>query len=112
MMTKTMLDQEWSMIVDQAIEAEAQAQAICMQTQDFRRAYDAFVAKQKPDVRRELMMPDTSFLLAVLRDRHRALAEKLERVGGRTISRISIITMSTPPAASWSTHWARTAGSS
>ncbi len=48
MMTKTMLDQEWSMSVDQAIEAEAQAQAICMQTRDFRRAYDAFVSKQKP----------------------------------------------------------------
>jgi enoyl-CoA hydratase/carnithine racemase len=48
MMTKTMLDQEWSMAVDQAIEAEAQAQAICMQTRDFRRAYDAFVAKTKP----------------------------------------------------------------
>lgn len=49
MMTKTMLNQEWSMTLDQAIEAEAQAQAICMQTQDFQRAYDAFVAKQKPD---------------------------------------------------------------
>ena len=48
MMTKTMLAQEWSMSLDQAIEAEAQAQAICMQTKDFRRAYDAFVAKQKP----------------------------------------------------------------
>jgi enoyl-CoA hydratase/carnithine racemase len=48
MMTKTMLNQEWSMALDQAIEAEAQAQAICMQTEDFRRAYDAFVAKQKP----------------------------------------------------------------
>lgn len=48
MMTKTMLNQEWSMTLDQAIEAEAQAQAICMQTQDFQRAYDAFVAKQKP----------------------------------------------------------------
>jgi enoyl-CoA hydratase/carnithine racemase len=48
MMTKTMLEQEWSMSVDQAIEAEAQAQAICMQTRDFRRAYDAFVAKSKP----------------------------------------------------------------
>jgi enoyl-CoA hydratase/carnithine racemase len=48
MMTKTMLDQEWSMSVDQAIEAEAQAQAICMQTQDFRRAYQAFIAKQAP----------------------------------------------------------------
>ena len=49
MMTKTMLNQEWSMTLDQAIEAEAQAQAICMQTRDFRRAYDAFVAKQRPD---------------------------------------------------------------
>jgi enoyl-CoA hydratase/carnithine racemase len=48
MMTKTMLNQEWSMSVDQAIEAEAQAQAICMQTRDFRRAYDAFAAKAAP----------------------------------------------------------------
>jgi enoyl-CoA hydratase/carnithine racemase len=48
MMTKTMLNQEWSMSLDQAIEAEAQAQAICMQTRDFKRAYDAFVAKEQP----------------------------------------------------------------
>ena len=47
-MTKTMLHQEWAMTLDQAIEAEAQAQAICMQTLDFTRAYDAFSAKQKP----------------------------------------------------------------
>ena len=47
-MTKTMLSQEWSMTIEQAIEAEAQAQAICMQTEDFRRAYEAFAAKQKP----------------------------------------------------------------
>jgi enoyl-CoA hydratase/carnithine racemase len=47
-MTKRMLHQEWSMGVDEAIEAEAQAQAICMMTQDFQRAYHAFVAKQKP----------------------------------------------------------------
>jgi enoyl-CoA hydratase/carnithine racemase len=46
--TKTQLNQEWSMSLEQAIEAEAQAQAICMQTQDFHRAYEAFVAKQKP----------------------------------------------------------------
>ncbi len=46
--TKTQLNQEWSMGLDQAIEAEAQAQAICMQTKDFERAYHAFVAKQKP----------------------------------------------------------------
>lgn len=47
-MTKKQLDHEWTMGVDQAIEAEAQAQAICMQTRDFARAYHAFVAKQKP----------------------------------------------------------------
>lgn len=47
-MTKTMLHQEWAMTLDQAIEAEAQAQAICMQTQDFTRAYQAFSAKQQP----------------------------------------------------------------
>jgi len=47
-MTKTMLQQEWAMTIEQAIEAEAQAQAICMQTGDFKRAYHAFVAKQKP----------------------------------------------------------------
>jgi enoyl-CoA hydratase/carnithine racemase len=48
MMTKTMLQQEWNMSLDQAIEAEAQAQAICMQTEDFTRAFNAFVAKEKP----------------------------------------------------------------
>ena len=47
-MTKTMLQQEWAMSIEQAIEAEAQAQAICMQTQDFKRAFEAFAAKQKP----------------------------------------------------------------
>jgi enoyl-CoA hydratase/carnithine racemase len=47
-MTKTMLHQEWSMSIEQAIEAEAQAQAICMQTEDFARAYNAFAAKQTP----------------------------------------------------------------
>jgi enoyl-CoA hydratase/carnithine racemase len=47
-MTKTMLDQEWDMSLPAAIEAEAQAQAICMQTHDFERAYRAFVAKERP----------------------------------------------------------------
>jgi enoyl-CoA hydratase/carnithine racemase len=47
-MTKTMLDQEWDMGVEQAIEAEAQAQAICMQTRDFERAYRAFLANERP----------------------------------------------------------------
>ena len=48
MMTKTQLDKEWAMSLDAAIEAEAQAQAICMQTRDFERAYQAFVSKEKP----------------------------------------------------------------
>ncbi len=47
-MTKRQLHAEWDMSIEQAIEAEAQAQAICMQTKDFHRAYDAFVAKRKP----------------------------------------------------------------
>lgn len=46
--TKKCLHQEWSMGVDEAIEAEAQAQAICMETEDYARAYRAFVAKQTP----------------------------------------------------------------
>jgi enoyl-CoA hydratase/carnithine racemase len=48
-MTKKMLHQEWNAGVDEAIEMEAQAQAILMQNQDFRRAYEAFVAKKKPE---------------------------------------------------------------
>ena len=47
-MTKRMLAMEWAMGVEQAIEAEAIAQALCMTTQDFRRAYEAFAAKQTP----------------------------------------------------------------
>ncbi|MDX2160313.1 MAG: enoyl-CoA hydratase family protein [bacterium] len=46
--TKKMLHSEWSMSIDEAIEAEAEAQAICMQTGDFRRAYEAFVRKESP----------------------------------------------------------------
>jgi enoyl-CoA hydratase/carnithine racemase len=47
-MTKNMLNQEWSMSLDQAVEAEAQAQAICMQTEDFKRAFDAFAVRATP----------------------------------------------------------------
>jgi enoyl-CoA hydratase/carnithine racemase len=47
-MTKRCIHQEWSMGIDESIEAEAQAQAICMQTKDYERAYEAFVAKRKP----------------------------------------------------------------
>ena len=48
-MTKKMLDQEWAMGIDQLIESEAQAQAICMATGDFRRAFETFAAKAKPE---------------------------------------------------------------
>lgn len=47
--TKTMLRQEWNLSLDQAIESESQAQALCMQTKDFRRAFEAFMNKEKPD---------------------------------------------------------------
>jgi enoyl-CoA hydratase/carnithine racemase len=47
-MTKNQLNLEWDMSLDAAIESEAQAQALCMQTQDFRRAYEAFAAKREP----------------------------------------------------------------
>ena len=47
-MTKRMMDQEWSMALGEAIEHEAQAQAICMQTKDFTRAFDAFASKKSP----------------------------------------------------------------
>jgi enoyl-CoA hydratase/carnithine racemase len=47
-MTKKCLHQEWNLSIEQALETEAEAQAICMQTKDFERAYNAFVAKQKP----------------------------------------------------------------
>jgi len=47
-MTKRMLQAEWAMSIDDAVEAEAIAQALCMKTQDFRRAYEAFANKQKP----------------------------------------------------------------
>ena len=47
-MTKKMLNQEWNMGLEEALESEAQAQAICMQTEDFKRAYNAFIKKEKP----------------------------------------------------------------
>jgi enoyl-CoA hydratase/carnithine racemase len=46
--TKTMMNQEWAMGLDEMIESEAQAQAICMATGDFRRAFEAFAEKRKP----------------------------------------------------------------
>jgi len=46
--TKTQLAHEWNVSIDTAIEMEAQAQAICMATKDFRRAFEAFAAKQTP----------------------------------------------------------------
>ena len=53
-MTKKCIHQEWNMGIDEAIEAEAQAQAICMQTKDYERAYLAFVNKQRAYLRRKL----------------------------------------------------------
>ena len=50
-MTKNQLNLEWDMPLDLAIESEAQAQAICMQTGDFRRAYEAFVKRERPEFR-------------------------------------------------------------
>jgi enoyl-CoA hydratase/carnithine racemase len=47
-MTKKCLHQEWTQTIEQALETEAEAQAICMQTRDFERAYNAFVRKEKP----------------------------------------------------------------
>ena len=47
-MTKKMLHDEWALPLDDAIDAEAKAQAICMESNDFRRAYEAFVARQTP----------------------------------------------------------------
>jgi enoyl-CoA hydratase/carnithine racemase len=49
--TKSMLHREWNMDVEGAIDAEAQAQAICMATGDFRRAYEAFADKRRPEFR-------------------------------------------------------------
>jgi hypothetical protein len=43
-----MLHREWNMGIDEALDAEAKAQAVCMQTADFHRAYEAFAAKRKP----------------------------------------------------------------
>jgi enoyl-CoA hydratase/carnithine racemase len=48
-MTKRMLHREWHMSIDDAIDAEAEAQAVCMQTKDFHRAYEAFVARRTPE---------------------------------------------------------------
>ena len=48
-MTKRQLDAEWNVSLDEAIEMEAQAQALCMETNDFRRAYEAFANKRTPE---------------------------------------------------------------
>ena len=49
--TKRQLDAEWNMTIDQALEAEARAQARCMETKDFHRAYEAFANRQRPEFR-------------------------------------------------------------
>ena len=76
--TKTQLNQEWSMSLDQAIEAEAQAQAICMQTARFRARLPRLRRQGKAGVRGQLMA-DRSFLAwPFFEDRHRELAERLD----------------------------------
>lgn len=50
-LTKRMLHEEWSLPLDEAVDAEARAQALCMESKDFRRAYEAFVAKSTPEFR-------------------------------------------------------------
>jgi enoyl-CoA hydratase/carnithine racemase len=47
--TKRQLDAEWNMTLDEALEAEARVQARCMETKDFKRAYEAFANKRKPE---------------------------------------------------------------
>ena len=107
-MTKRMLQMEWAMSVDQAIEAEAVAQALCMTTRDFRRAYDAFVAKQTPGLQGRLMA-DSSFLdWPFLEQRHRAWAAEVEAwaaAHAETISPTS--TTPTRAPATWRAPWAR-----
>ncbi len=99
------------MSIEQAIEAEAQAQAICMQTADFERAYHAFVAKEKPVFRGGLSNggPELSEL-AVLRGRTPDAGACAGCNGRRARWAISITRMPMPPAARWWQIWARQAG--
>ena len=76
--TKTQLHTEWAVSLDVAIEMEAQAQAICMATNDFRRAFEAFAAKQNARVQGRLMADRTFLDWPFFDDSHRALAAELE----------------------------------
>ena len=85
-MTKEMLHREWEMDDATAIEAEAQAQAMCMQTADFRRAYDAFVAKTSPRFEGNEQEPglgSRAFRLAFLRGRASRAGGRRRSVGDR-----------------------------
>ena len=99
-MTKRMLQQEWSMGVEEAIEAEAQAQAICMATNDFHRAYQAFVGSRSRPSR--AIERDRCGLLdwPFFEERHRALGGRLEEwaVADALLNRAR---MSTPRVAVW-----------
>ena len=76
-MTKRMLAMEWAMSVEEAIEAEAVAQALCMTTEDFARAYRAFAAREKP-VFSEIDVIDSSFLdWPFFEESHRDFARRL-----------------------------------
>ena len=73
--------------IDEAIEAEAQAQAICMQTEDFARAYQRLRRQAEAGVRGQLTWPTRSFLdWPFFDDRHRELAARARRLGRRSTS--------------------------
>ena len=112
--TKTMLHQEWAMTIEQAIEAEAQAQAICMLTEDFTRAYEAFAAKQKPRLRGRLSMTPIAAPSHLdwpfFEPRHRELRRRARRLGRRAPAARRTATTSTPRAARWCARSATAAG--
>ena len=88
--TKTQLNQEWNMGLEQAIEAEAQAQAICMQTQDFETRLSCLCSKTETDVRGQLMA-DKSFLdWPFFEPHHRRLAEALEEWASSNLGGIDL----------------------
>ena len=109
-MTKTQLNQEWSMALDQAIEAEAQAQAICMQTQRFRARLRRLRRQGEAACSRGIEMADTSFLDWPFFERAPRAGREARRMGATQPRRHRSSTTSMPPAASWWRSSAATAG--
>ena len=98
--TKRQLDAEWNMSIEQALEAEARAQARCMETKDFHRAYEAFANKAEAGVQGRLM-PDRGFLAwPFFEPKHRELAEELETWCDGRFDDAEPSTR-TPPAVRW-----------